>query len=72
MLEIIVCLLLFVLICSLIIWLLSRLDCDLQLLSDEKFGHSITDRRGKIVWNTRTSSGMSQSLAYLLSTAGVK
>jgi hypothetical protein len=42
MFEIIVCLLIFVLICSLIIWLFSRLDCDLQLLLAEKFGHSIS------------------------------
>ncbi len=55
-----------------IVIVISRLDCNLQLLSDEKFGHSITDRREKVLWNTRTSSGICQSSAYLLSIAGVK
>ncbi|XP_054160259.1 dehydrogenase/reductase SDR family member 7-like [Oppia nitens] len=57
---------------ALTVWLLSRLDCDLQLVIYSKFGHSLHDLRGKVCWITGASSGIGEALAYVLATNGVK
>lgn len=72
MLDFLIAIILIVVFSCLLIWLYSRLDCDLQLLLSEKFGHSISELKGKVVWITGASSGIGEALAYLLASNGVK
>ncbi|XP_054160077.1 dehydrogenase/reductase SDR family member 7-like [Oppia nitens] len=57
---------------ALTVWLLSRLDCDLQLVIYSKFGHSLHDLRGKVCWIIGANSSNGEALVYILATNGVK
>lgn len=48
------------------------MDCDLTLWFYSKFGRSPKSLSGKVVWITGSSSGIGQSLAYLLAAVGCK
>lgn len=50
----------------------SSMDCDLTLWFCSKFGKSPKHMAGKVVWITGSSSGIGESLAYVLSTVGCK
>lgn len=50
----------------------SGMDCDMTLWFYSRFGRSPKCLAGKVVWITGSSSGIGESLAYLLSTAGCK
>lgn len=60
---------------SLFIWAIykfSKLDCDLELLLLTKFGRSLDNYHGKVVWITGSSSGIGEELAYTLAKLGSK
>lgn len=50
----------------------SAMDCDLTLWFYSKFGRSPKSLAGKVVWITGSSSGIGESLAYVLAAVGCK
>ncbi|KAI1289302.1 Dehydrogenase/reductase SDR family member 7 [Halotydeus destructor] len=53
-----------------LLWLFSRLDCDLTLYCAQLIGFKASKLRNKVVWITGASSGIGEALAYELSAAG--
>lgn len=50
----------------------SKMDCDMSLWFYSKFGKSPSVLKDKVVWITGSSSGIGESLAYLLAGVGCK
>lgn len=51
---------------------LATMDCDLTLWFYSKFGRSPSSLKDKVVWITGSSSGIGESLAYILAGSGCK
>ena len=54
------------------IWLIFRLDTDLQLFLYQKFGKTAGALKGQVCWVTGASSGIGEALAVVLAQSGVK
>lgn len=57
---------------SFLLWFLLKGEADFTLIFKEKFGKPISALKGKVVWITGASSGIGESLAYVLAAENVK